>query len=332
MAIRNEEQTAVLLLVNPKLSLASIKGEWRKTTRILENRLPNPVQAAVVIKGRVSWRSIGNPVDPSTLQQMAEQERPENEITLSRPDYEAEVLKVLLNCWLKSEAKYKEFLKSADTSSSEDEWKNSGFYTKEELSGMVGCSYRTLEKYLLKLGEAIDRRGNKGLRLRFFPKDAFMRVLVLADHSRSTLKYTSNSLNSRSIDSLTGRLKRLNRSDIAIGGVTGSMQYLPQLNITGAPRLDISVHAPEGHAETDFVRKLDPALKPWVKGDPLPSLCVHFVKSRKAFFWKDSKSQEVWADPVECLLDLHEARLEEQANQFRNAVFDFTENRKISNE
>jgi hypothetical protein len=46
---------------------------------------------------------------------------------------------------------------------------------------------------------------------------------------------------------------------------------------------------------------------------------VHNVYHANSLFVPREGGLE-WADPVECLLDLHEARLEMQATQFLNAL------------
>jgi hypothetical protein len=46
-------------------------------------------------------------------------------------------------------------------------------------------------------------------------------------------------------------------------------------------------------------------------------LVLHFVRRRETFFELGSDGVN-WADPVECLLDLHEAHLEPQALELLN--------------
>ncbi len=69
----------------------------------------------------------------------------------------------------------------------------------------------------------------------------------------------------------------------------------------------------------DFMEKLDPALKP--VADPLTQahVVVHAVRHADPQFMPRLGGL-AWADPVECLLDLHEDRLTLQASQFLEAL------------
>ena len=67
-------------------------------------------------------------------------------------------------------------------------------------------------------------------------------------------------------------------------------------------------------APQDFVRRLDPALKPAERGE-IPQVVVHTLYRPKSLF-QMKETGTPWADEVECLLDLHEARLEPQALEF----------------
>ena len=69
----------------------------------------------------------------------------------------------------------------------------------------------------------------------------------------------------------------------------------------------------------DFIEKLDPALKRI--NDPLEpaSVVVHTHYHADPLFVPREKGL-YWADPVECLLDLYDARLDIQAGQFLEAL------------
>jgi hypothetical protein len=85
--------------------------------------------------------------------------------------------------------------------------------------------------------------------------------------------------------------------------------------LVGSPRLDLSLHCPGKHLNLDFMKAIDPALKPVT--DPLQpaTVVVHAVRHADPLFAPREGGLD-WADPVECLLDLHEARLESQALEF----------------
>jgi hypothetical protein len=109
-------------------------------------------------------------------------------------------------------------------------------------------------------------------------------------------------------------LRELKRSDIAVSGVLGARHYFPGLDLVGAPRLDLVVHTLRPEGSHEFLRKLDPALKPAKRGEPA-RVFIHTL-CRPVTLFQESGDGIVWADEVECLLDLHEARLESQALEF----------------
>lgn len=68
----------------------------------------------------------------------------------------------------------------------------------------------------------------------------------------------------------------------------------------------------------DILLRLDPALKPAERGEP-PLVVIHSLYRPVSFFTKDGK-ETPYADEIECLLDLHEARLESLALEFLDKI------------
>ena len=95
----------------------------------------------------------------------------------------------------------------------------------------------------------------------------------------------------------------------------GAKRYYSDLDIIGTPRLDLCVHCTGKYIDLDFIKYLDPALE--LSRDPhAPTrLALHFVRRNNPLFDK-GKNDVSWADPVECLFDLHEARLDSLAASF----------------
>ncbi len=62
----------------------------------------------------------------------------------------------------------------------------------------------------------------------------------------------------------------------------------------------------------------DPALveAPLSAGGPSPALVVHKLRRPEPRFVRSRQKQHVFADPADVLLDLHELRLIEQADDF----------------
>jgi hypothetical protein len=105
--------------------------------------------------------------------------------------------------------------------------------------------------------------------------------------------------------------------NVAVAGVLGAKHYYPQLDITSSPRLALTVHG--DNVNLDFVDQLDAGLQRSTNPDDTPQLVVHYLLRPQAFFEVDSEGT-VWADPVECLADLFEARLNNQADEMLFAM------------
>jgi hypothetical protein len=191
--------------------------------------------------------------------------------------------------------------------------------TSEWLARTAGCSYPAVARALRPLGSLLERRSDRSVVLRWFPKEEFARLVAVADRARSTVRFADQSGQPRSVESHLHRLEKLNPPSLAIGGVLGAKHYYPELDLVGTPRLDLSLHCPGQRMNLDFVEKLDPALKR--VEDPLApaNLVVHAMRQADAQFIPRDGGL-AWADPVECLFDLHEARLEMQAAQFLEAL------------
>jgi hypothetical protein len=88
--------------------------------------------------------------------------------------------------------------------------------------------------------------------------------------------------------------------------------------LIGTPRLDLTLHCRARQPDIGFLRQLDPALKPARREEPA-RLVIHLLRYPHRFSETDADGI-LWADPVECLLDLHEMRLESQALEFLQAL------------
>jgi hypothetical protein len=212
--------------------------------------------------------------------------------SLPRADMQSEVFRVLLHQWIVGK----------------------GPMTSDWIAKAVGCSYRTVAATIEKLGPVVERLSDRRVRLKYFPREAWSQFVAVSKNARAATSFCDRSDQPRSPESLVRRLQKLGRSDVAIGGVIGAKRYFAELDIVGAPRLDLCIHAPGKHADLGFVQQLDPALSPTSDPHEPPRLAVHFLRRKESFFTRDSGG--IWADPVECLADLIEARLDTQAFAF----------------
>jgi hypothetical protein len=236
--------------------------------------------------------------------------RESNRGTQSRQYYE-EILKVLIH----------------------QRWKTDEPVTTDWITKTVGCSYPTAATALQRLGDTVTRHMKRMSKLRQFPRDEWARLVSIADEVRGTKRFVDRSGQPRSPQSLMHRLAKLNRHDIAIGGIEGARHYKPDIDLMGLPRLDLSLHCPKGRIDWRFVKQLDPALEETDERNEPASLVVHVLRRKEHFFeaadsvWPSGQTNGVpgavpsgvqYADPVECALDLHEARLESQARELVN--------------
>lgn len=183
----------------------------------------------------------------------------------------------------------------------------------------AGVSYPTLAAVLkeLDVDHAIARDSSRKVHLNRLPQDAWKRWAVAKTRVRKTVRFVDYAGQARSPEEMVQRLRRLKLQNVAIAGVLGAKHYYPQLDITSSPRLDLTVHG--DNVNLDFVDQLDAGLQRSTNPDDTPQLVVHYLLRPQAFFEVDSEGT-VWADPVECLADLFEARLNTQADEMLFAM------------
>lgn len=281
-----------VVLVDSPITAERLREEWGRAAAILRRDVLSRLSICIFENGRVT----GIPHDPdaATLHTLANVIKHEREKTAPpRVDYSFVVTKILLLHWFTSGEPV----------------------TAEWLARTAGCSYPSVARVLRSLGSLIERTSDRRIVLRWFPREEFARLLATADRARSTVRFADNSGQPRSPESHVRRLVKLDPPGVAIGGVLGAKHYEPELDLVGTPRLDLSIHCPDRNIDLGFVQKLDPALQR--VEDPLKpaTIVVHAIRHANSFIIPRNGGLS-WADPIECLLDLHEARLEMQAAQF----------------
>lgn len=287
-----------LVLVDAAITEERLRTEWQSARAVLKPGILKHLTICIAQEGRY----LGIPHDPSPeMQRVLDEEirkkRPYPGSQQTRTDYFFVVLKLLLHRWLTSGKPV----------------------TSAWLAQTAGCSYPTVARWLSRLGNLVERKSDRRVGLRYFPREEFSRLLAVSDKLRSAAPFADRSGQPRSPETHLRRLEKLNIPHLAIGGVLGALHYYPDLDLVGAPRLDLSFHCDRGRVNLSFIEKLDPALKQ--EDDPLQpaNVVVHVVRHKDALF-TPREGGLLWADPVECLLDLHEARLESQASQFLKAL------------
>jgi hypothetical protein len=295
---RQPKRRGVLVLTHASVGLQRLRDEWQRVASVLR---PEVLKRLTICVDQ-GERLVGIPRDPDAetqriLSKAVATERGPKDSRTSRGDAPFVVLKILLHHWL------------TDGQPVTTDW----------LAKTTGYSYPTVAKALRGLGSLLERQSDRRVRLRWFPHDQLARLLAVSDRVRETVRFADRSIQPRPPEAHLRRLEKLNPPRLAIGGSLGAAHYFPGIDLVGVPRLDLSQHGPGRHPDLGFIEKLDPALKRVL--DPLEpaTVVVHQVRHAKPLF-EPRKGGLQWADPVECLLDLHEAGLSAQTSQFLKAL------------
>lgn len=294
----------VLILDETQISVARLEEEWNVIQQLFRPEIMGRI-TLVIRRENSPDQVIGSltDIEKNCIGIVSERVRQSDPRPSRRPSEASfDILRVMLIHWLRK----------------------TGPVTSKDLSLETGFSYPTIARTLDDLEPHLRRHSDRRVELQSFPKDAWLKLLAQVDKVRGSRGYTDRSGRPRSPETLMDRLKEnslrnLCHNAVAVGGTFGARHYLPGLDLFGNSRLDLIVdaHSGRGHkpiAIDTIIRKLDPALKPAERGEPC-QVVVHTLYRQKSFF-SEANDGTLYADEVECLLDLHEARLEQQALEF----------------
>jgi hypothetical protein len=288
----------VLVLAEPRITESRLQAEWDGAGSVIRPELFDRMSMAI----RLCSKWTGIPASPprsqlAVLDQILKHKHTRKPTRSSRgSEAYYEILRILIHQWLLGK----------------------GPITIKSLMEISGTSHPTVSKSLKRMAHCLRRHSDRSVELRFFPRDEWARLLAVSGEVRDTVGFADRSGQARSPEALLRRLAKLERNDIAVGGVLGARHYQPSLDLVGDPRLDLSVHSARKVVDLSFVEQLDPALEKTTQRDQSPTLVVHTIR-RAASLFQPGKGGLHWADPVECLLDLQEVRLESQALEFLNS-------------
>ena len=286
---------AFLVLEEPGITDSRLQEEWQGAASVIRPEIFSHLSALIRQSGK--WNGIPGPPAASevpVLEEILQHElsrRPTGASRSSEAHYE--ILRVLIHQWLLGR----------------------GPLSIGSLMEISGASHPTVSRSVERLEHCLKRYSDRSVELRIFPRDEWARLVAVSDDVRATVRFVDRSVQARSPESLLRRLRSLRRQDLAVGGVWGAKHYQPSLDLIGNPRLDLSFHSARKAADLSFVEKLDPALEKATRRDESPTLVIHTIRRAQSLF-QPAENNLNWADPVECLLDLHEARLESQALEF----------------
>lgn len=285
-------ERGALVLVNPRITDAALRKEWRLIERTLHPAILKRLTLAV--KRNAEIFAIAGELKPSLSRQLpAHVDREARTQPYRAPQSSDAILLVLLNQW---------FLRKESM-------------TTRWLMGAVGLSYPTVAAALDRLMPVIQRHTDRRVKLAGFPVEDWQRAVANLGRVHPTIRYADRSGQRRSPDALLRRASGLDREDLAVGGVIAARHYFPEFDLRGTPRLDLTLHCPDETADLSFVEQLDPALEKTAANDDSATLAVHVLRRREPFFVSEGGGPP-YADRVSTLLDLYEARLTVQAKEF----------------
>lgn len=189
--------------------------------------------------------------------------------------------------------------------------------TVKHLQETCRVSYPTVATVLKDLTDKgwLEASGERGARLRHLTIGEWMEVA--RDHARLRKAHLfTDPTGHASPEQMAKRLARLQDAgrlprSVRIGGVLGASKHFPELDITAAPRLDLSVEA-----DPAFVAEMiDAGLRPKTRPEQRIALAVHATRDPWAITNASSQPPERWAGELECLADLIEMGFTREASE-----------------
>jgi len=292
-----EIKWACLVFVSDKLSDSRVVEEWDKIKKLF-NRAISTRLCLVAIIGPLPYVE---PEDSFLLEMssvikrnsIAELQASSRMLSPAFGMRFAEIVKILLVRWLRQEEPI----------------------SIGQLADTVGCTYPTLREAFNKFEKWGYIKRNPGRTVEFnqFPNEYWRLVLGQSSNLRQSISFMDTSGGRTDPLKLMERLKRLHPATIALGGVIAARHWDPDFDLNGTPRLDLSMHAPDGYLDLSFLRMLDPALREIHSNEVPPVLVIHPLQRAKSLFTENPNALPM-ADPVETALDLQEMGLTQQAN------------------
>lgn len=182
--------------------------------------------------------------------------------------------------------------------------------TVKSLQETCRVSYPTVAAVLKGLVEKgmLEVSGERGVRLRHLTAGEWMELARDHAKQRKTLLFTDPT-GQASPEQLARRFARLQDKkpkpilrNVRIGGVMGASNHFPELDITAAPRLDLSVETdPAGVAAI-----LDAGLVAKTRPDQRVVLAVHLTRDPRIITNTPAEISQHRAGELECLADLIE--------------------------
>jgi hypothetical protein len=118
---------------------------------------------------------------------------------------------------------------------------NLGPMTTESIMAATGFSYPPVADAIEKLGPSIWRHSDKRVELDHFPRKEWSRFISVYERGEFCQKFTLSTELARSPGTFLKRFSKVATPKVAIGGVHAARHYYPNLDLVGAPRLDVCI-------------------------------------------------------------------------------------------
>lgn len=297
------EQRGLLLLLNSRLSAQRLEEEISNAGKVIQPALHSRLRV-LELRERHSLRA---PLEEAGLSKeeaaSVEKALQQGRVTINpatrspRPAAQDLVFEHLVNAYLLG----------------------MGPMTTESITAATDFSYPTVANALNILGPSIRRNSDRRVELKHFPRQEWSRFVSAYERGQFCRKFTVATELARTPESLLKRLRKLALPETAIGGIHAAHHYDPEFDLVGYSRLDICVSGKLLDQSKELARQIDPALEPAPFSTANPALVIWPVHRAEPLFQHDPQSDTRWADPVTCLLALHDARLEAQTEELIKA-------------
>lgn len=188
--------------------------------------------------------------------------------------------------------------------------------TLADLRRQTGASYQTADAALIELQklDVVSGERDGPILLQGLRPLALRKLADEHASARKSVRFVDPTGNARMPSAMADRLLSLRSkrgaSKVAISGVLGATRYFPDLNITAAPRLDLSVY----DGDQRFVAKLDAGLLRTDDQNRKPALVLHMQRDCRPPEIVEKEPE--LAARLDCLADLEELGLQAEAEEF----------------
>jgi len=279
------DYACVFIIDGTRISKSRLWDEWQSLYKLLQPSILNRLRMVVFAKGSIieKFGELNNDEIDALVEIREKLSKNSFENLNHKKDALFEILRVLLVHW----------------------FRRLGSLQLSQLEQISGYSYPTVARTLNKLDDYLIRYSDRSVELKSFPQRNWLKLITTSDEKRLVFGYWA--YRPKSMEDIIRRVQERHENDIAFGGIIGARYYLPSINLIGIHRLDLTVLKWDSLKIEILIQELDPGLKKIERGT-LPQVVVHNLTRAESLF----NQGEIFniADEVECLLDLHEARLE----------------------